>query len=84
MFGPTYDDLRRVSIGASVQNIALTILLLEKGVISSDEYEKAIARATSLVDQEWERRERESNREAIEDDPGLGVFAKLMGVEIRT
>jgi hypothetical protein len=53
---------------------SLLYILLEKEIITVEDFRKARARATSEVDQVWARRKEEVDKEFDEKHPGVRKF----------
>ena len=58
-FGPTPNNPNEANKAHAIAYGALTIALLDKGVITREEYDRAYAQATVIVDQE-EARQRDA------------------------
>lgn len=58
----------------AVNYMTLVLALIEKGVISADEIEKARSQATHFVEQEWARKREE--HESLNGDPHADLEAK--------
>lgn len=66
----------------AVNYLTLTLVLVEKGIITADEIEKARVQATHLVEQEWARKREDMEKEFDEAHPGLRqIFGKLLGAD---
>ena len=60
--GPGPDDFNESNKTQAIAYGALTIALLDKGIISQEEYDRAYAQATAIIDQEFARK-RDTPRE---------------------
>ncbi len=65
-----------------VNYITIMIALLEKGIVSEEDLEKARIKATHIVDQEWAKKQEEAQKTLNALYPGLGKFlGKIFGSE---
>lgn len=57
-----YVDFNEANKAHAIAYGALTIALLDKGVLSREEYDRALAQATVIVDQEFARKRDETQK----------------------
>lgn len=55
-FSATANDFNEANKAHAIAYGALTIALLDKGVLTQQEYDRALAQATVIVDQEFARK----------------------------
>jgi ribosomal protein L16/L10AE len=83
MFGDLFGGVTAEQVNQSnqvhaVNYLTLTLVLIEKGIITADEIEKARVQATHFVEQEWARKRKELD----EAHPGLRqMFGKVLGAD---
>jgi hypothetical protein len=82
MLGPTHDDLRNIAKHLQVAQATVIYALIDKGLLTAEDLEKFRVAAIAEIDQLWETQERENNARALEENPGLELFAKFFGTEI--
>jgi len=56
VFRPDSDDFNESNKTHAIAYGALVIALLDKGIISQEEYDRAFAQATAMIDQEFARK----------------------------
>jgi hypothetical protein len=54
--GPDADQFNEANKQHAIAYGALTIALLEKGVLSKEEFDRGLAQATAIIDQEFARK----------------------------
>jgi hypothetical protein len=54
--GPTAEELNDANKAHAIAYGALTIALIDKGLITEEEYKRAFAQATVIIDQEFARK----------------------------
>jgi len=69
MFGPDTKEIKRSMINTASYLTALSLLLIDKGIFTEDEFHKKLAEATHLMDQEVAKREEEVEKEMVEKFP---------------
>lgn len=77
MFGPTYQDLTLSNIAHAANALAIAQVLIDKGIITEDEFVAAQAKMLVACEQEMTRKNDEAARQAMEDNPGVALLAKL-------
>ena len=82
MFGPTHSQLVELDKRHTLDVATLVQLLVDRDIITCDDFIKQRDKMIALVDQMYEQRQREANAEALKENPGLGVLASLMGVDM--
>ena len=81
LFGPTQGQLQEVAKALAASDLALWMALEEKGLLTAEDITKHQARALALIDQGYEQQIRERNAEALRENPGWAILAKLCGTE---
>jgi len=77
LFGPTPDQLQKANEGHYRNFVTLIILLLEKGVFTTEEFERATIKATHITDQVMKKGQEDHKEEFEKKFPG---FSKLFGL----
>lgn len=81
--GVTCEQINQANQAHAVNFMTLMLVLVERGIISTDELETAKARAEHLVEQEWARKREEAVKEFDEKHPGLRqLFGKVLGENV--
>ena len=78
----SYAQFRETAKHLTSVFVALVEQLESRGLVDSRDLERRTLGVQARVDQAWEVEQRKAYAEALRDDPGLGVLAKLMGQEI--
>ncbi len=82
LFGVTPLQVDESNKAHVINNMAIAILLIEKGIISGDELDKARNQATHIIDQVWAAKQEQARKEFDEEHPGAReLFGKIMGLE---
>jgi hypothetical protein len=80
--GVTAEQVNQANQVHAVNYLTLTLVLIEKGIITADEIEKARVQATHFVEQEWARKREDMVKEFDEAHPGLRqMFGKVLGAD---
>lgn len=80
--GVTAEQVNQANQVHVVNYVTLAFLLVDKGVITGDEIEKARVKATHFVEQEFARKREEQEKEFDEKHPGLRkMFGNVLGVD---
>ena len=62
--------------------VAIANLLVQKGVITPEELEVAVNKASAEVDQVWAERKEQALKEFDEEHPGIReIFGKVLGID---
>jgi hypothetical protein len=61
---------------------ALSQLLISKGLVTNEELTEFWTSFQPQFDQEWEAAMRAKNKRMLEENPGMGLAAKIAGAEI--
>jgi hypothetical protein len=69
--GPTYTELNNSSRAHAENYMGILIALVNKGILSYEEFEKGKLQATHIVEQEFTRRQDEANQKFDAEHPGL-------------
>ncbi len=78
--GVSAEDVNQSNQAHAVNFLTLTLVLVEKGIISADEIKKARVQATGFVDQEWAKKREQQEKEFDEKHPGLRkLFGQILG-----
>lgn len=73
--GPSADELNEVNKVHAIAYGGVTIALLKKGVLTQEEYDRGIAEATHIVDQEYAKKRDKAEKES--DSKRDGMEAEL-------
>ena len=68
VFSPSRDEFKNATEKTSAYCLALATVLLEKGIMTNEEFNVAYSKALQLLDQEWARMRDEKKKE--EEDAG--------------
>ncbi len=80
LFGVSSESLDKSNKEHIINVIALLLLLVEKGIITDDEFCKMRIRAISVVDQIWQKQVEEKRKQLKEENPSLdSFFGKIFG-----
>ena len=80
IFGVTASEVNQSNQAHAVNYLTLTLLLIEKGIITDDEIERARTQATHFVEQEWARKKEEAAKDFDEQHPGVRkMFGSVLG-----
>lgn len=71
MFGVTSKQLQEAHAATATQILALGLLLIEKGIITDDEFSRAHTQATHIVDQIVAQKQEEADDEFDKAHPGV-------------
>lgn len=83
LFGVSASEVNRANQAHVVNYSTLAFLLLEKGLITVEELERARAQATHHVEQQWAQLRDEAAKKFDEENPGLRkVFGTLFGESV--
>lgn len=80
--GVSHEHVNQVAKELYTAHATLMALLIHKGIITADEIDQIRPAVVAQIDQIFERVLRQKNKEALEESPGLGILAKLLGEEI--
>ncbi len=76
--GVTPSQVNEVNKAHVINNMAIALLLIEKGIITDDELDKARNQATHIIDQIWTANQDQARKEFEEEHPGMHDFFKLV------
>lgn len=80
LFGVMAHDLNDSNKAHVINNMAVALLLIEKGIITDDELDKARQKATHIIDQIWTAKQDEAAKNFEEEHPGVrDFFQKITG-----
>ncbi len=86
MFGDLFGVTREQALGSAkalaINNVAIALVLIEKGIITDDELDKAHTKATHMVDQGFAAQQEKAQKEFDEEHPGTRkFFEKISGLQ---
>lgn len=70
IFGPTREEVRSANEKQAAYSLALATILLEKGIMTNEEFNAAYDKAFQLLDQEWARMRDETTEAVREQEEG--------------
>ncbi len=78
--GVTASEVNESNQAHAVNYLTLTLLLIEKEIVTADELERARTQATHFVEQEWARKKEQASAEFDEKHPGVRkMFGSILG-----
>lgn len=82
LFSVTPSQVNEANQAHAINHLALAMLLIEKGIITDDELDKARTQATHIVEQAWAEKRERAKEEFDEEHPGVrDMFQKITGLE---
>jgi len=78
LFGVDQDRFVEVTKYTTIQLVAIISLLLDKKIISEEEFNKYIKIAEEQVEESFQNKKLEQEKELKENNP---FFAKMLGIE---
>lgn len=78
LLGPTAAELNESNQSHATAYGALIILLIDKGVFTHEEYDRAYIRAQHIISQEFARKRDEAEAQFEQDSPNLAWLLKKM------
>ena len=78
IFGIDHNQLNESNLNHAINYGALVIALIEKGVLTQKEYDRAHARATHIMEQAFAKNRDDAEKEIDEKHPGLRNFFDKM------
>ncbi len=82
LFGVTPSQVDESNKAHVINNMAIVLLLIEKGIITNDELDKARTKATHIIDQVWAAKQEQARKEFDEEHPGArDFFQKITGLK---
>lgn len=82
LFGVTPSEINEANKAQAIVSASILIALTEKGVITNEELESAMMKATHLVDQLFAEKREKAEKEFDNQHPGArDLFKKITGIE---
>lgn len=80
--GVSHEQFKAALLEVWAHVTAINAVLVRAGLTSTEEYKSIVAKSRQPIEQMVEQMQRERNKEALEENPGLELLAKLFGAEI--
>lgn len=80
IFGPSIQQFQDSHVHHATNYLALALLLIEKGIITDDDLDRARTQATHIIDQVVAQKQEEAQKEFDAEHPGVReMFGKIFG-----
>lgn len=80
-FSVSHEYVDHVHLESCINSSAVLFLLIEKGIATEEEFLKMRLKVQPMVEQTFQKKREEQQKQFEEDHPSAGLFKKMFGGE---